>query len=116
MINYPFRKRFEAIFLILAFIVSSCASHKVVESNPSDIQSSVNIGDTVYITTNDNREIEFKVIAINSIAIIGEYEAIPYGDIQTIEIKTVGTGGKIFGKIMLGILLGLLGSIGPSYY
>ena len=111
MINYPFRKRFEAIFLILAFIVSSCASYTGVRSYPTDIQSTLNTGDTVKITIKDGRKVELKVVEVTSEAIVGENEAIPYSDIQTLEQKTTSTGDKILGYGLLTafflLLLGL---------
>ncbi len=111
MINYPFRKRFEAIFFILAFIVSSFASYTGVSYNPSDIQSTLNTGDTVKITTKDNREVELKVVEVNSEAIVGENEATPYSNIQALEQKTVSTGGKILGYgLLTAFFLHFLGS------
>ncbi len=72
-IKNPFGKKLEIFYIVFALIVTSCAYYTGVRSNPTDIQSTLNTGDTVKITTKDNREVELKVVEVNSEAIVGEY-------------------------------------------
>ena len=110
MNNQTKNNRFcESLILTLGlnFILISCASYTKLIPEPPNIQSSLEIGDTVKVLTKDGREIEFKITEISPDELIGENESVKFDEISQLELMTASAKDNTFevGKYTLAEIL-----------
>jgi len=84
----PMWNKSVSIVLINSLIVvllASCASKYEGVSPIDNIQSTLETGDTVRIVTKDGRDLEFKITAVTSEAIVGEGQQVFFSEIAAFE-------------------------------
>jgi len=104
--------RFWKITSILVIInLIGCTSLKTIEAPPDKLheqirhENLVKVGDKVRIITEDQKEQQFVVIAVNGDEIRGEDVAIPIDSIVTMETREFSTGKTV----LLGV--GITGTV-----
>jgi hypothetical protein len=91
----------EIISILLIINLIGCTSLQTIEAPPDKLREQlrnetlVKVGDKVRITTEDQKEHQFVVIAINDDEIRGENVTIPIDSIVTLEIREFSTGKTV---------------------
>jgi len=91
-------QRALTVVFIAVFLATSCTSLETVnipapESPPAPL--AVKVGDTVVLTTRDNKEKRFKVHAVEADALVGKFERVAYADMATLNIEHIRKGPTI---------------------
>lgn len=98
------------LIIIISFIAYSCApTYDPVYPEPVNIKTIIKPGDSVKITTKDNKEYEFIVVEITEDAIVGESEKVLFTEINKLQEMTVTSGentGRGVAKTLFYILMG----------
>lgn len=91
-----------------------CApSYAPVYPEPVNIKTIIKPGDTVKVTTKDNKEYEFIVVEITDDAILGETENLLFEDIYILQ-KMVATSGENIARDIGGAVLITIYSVGEA--
>jgi hypothetical protein len=99
MTQHNMLRKIISILLIINLI--GCTSLQTIEAPPDMLheqlrnETLVKVGDKVRITTEDQKEHQFVVIAINDDEIRGENVTIPIDSIVTLEIREFSTGKTV---------------------
>jgi hypothetical protein len=99
MTQHNMLRKIISILLIINLI--GCTSLQTIEAPPDKLheqlrnETLVKVGDKVRITTEDQKEHQFVVIAINDDEIRGENVTIPIDSIVTLEIREFSTGKTV---------------------
>ena len=81
------------IFTIIPLLACSCApTYHPVYPEPVNINTIIKPGESVKITTKDEKEYEFIVVEITDDAIIGETDKVLFTDIYKLQEMTVTSG------------------------
>lgn len=73
-----------------SLLSSACTTIESVpmpRSNPRELQATLRVGETVIVKTNDLREREFRITALEKDAIVGRHERISYDDILRVNAR-----------------------------
>jgi len=111
MVNKPFKKLATSLFIVIALITYSCApTYTPVYPEPVNIKTIIKTGDTVKVTTKDNKEYEFTVVEITEDAIVGETEKFLFEDINKLQKMLVLTSGEKADELGEGVLFLIIGA------
>jgi len=102
------------VFSLLAY---SCApTYDPVYPEPVNIKSIITPGETVIITTKDEKVYEFEVVEITDDAIVGESEKVLFTDIHKLQEMTATSFNKTGDNILLILeVVGGAGAVRPSF-
>ncbi len=93
MVNKYQSKLFLLFIIIFTFLAYSCApTYTPVYPEPVNIKTIIKTGDTVKVTTKDNKEYEFIVVEITEDAIVGESEKVLFTEIDKLQELTLTSG------------------------
>ena len=110
MMRKNFNKFMLFTIITISFIAYSCApTYHPVYPEPVNIKTIIKTGDTVKVTTKDNKEYEFIVVEITEDAIVGETEKLLFEDINKLQKMVVVTSGERageFGEVVLLLIMG----------
>ena len=111
MANKYQSKLFLLFIIIISFLAYSCApTYTPVYPEPVNIKTIIKTGDTVKVTTKDNKEYEFIVVEITEDAIVGETEKVLFEDINKLQKMVVLTSGEKAGELGKGVLFLIIGA------
>jgi len=81
-----------------SLLSSACAtidSVPIPRSNPRELRTTLRVGETVIVKTNDRREKQFRIVALEEQAIVGRHERIPYDDILWVNRREIDYKGTV---------------------
>jgi len=93
------------VFVLLAFILTSCSSYKSIHRQAEPLRTELKAGDFVRIATNDGRHIQFKIVAIRADSLFGEKQQIAFDEIAKIERKKRDTVKTVIAVVLEGTVL-----------
>ena len=97
--------------IIITFLAYSCApTYSPVNPEPVNIKTIIKPGESVKVTTKDNKEYEFIVVEITEDAIVGETEKVLFEDINKLQKMVVLTSGEKAGELGKGVLFLIIGA------
>jgi hypothetical protein len=99
-LNNPLGKALT-VFVMLAFILASCTSYKLINRQPEALHTELDIGDSVKIVTKDGRHLQFQIVEIRADSLFSEQHQIAFGEIVKIEKQKVDAA-KTTGAVLLG--------------
>jgi len=92
MVNKYQSKLFLLFIITITFLAYSCGPrYEVVYPNSRFINALIKSGNTVIITTKDEKVYEFKVVEITDDAIVGETDKVLFTDIHNLQKKTANS-------------------------
>jgi len=101
---------FILVLIFFTFLAYSCSpTYHPVYPEPINITTIIKPGESVKITTIDEKEYEFIVVEITDDAIVGETEKVLFKDIHKLQEMTVTSGEnttKFIGETVLIIIYG----------
>ncbi len=111
MVNKYQRKLFSLFIIIITFLAYSCATYHPVYPEPVNIKTIIKPGESVKITTKDEKVYEFEVVEITDDAIVGESDKVLFTDIHKLQEMTV-TAGENTVNVIAGTVLMIILSPG----
>jgi len=102
MVNSLVGKAFTLLIMITFLFSTSCTSMRVIESQPETIQSELKKGDVVRVVTEDGRDLNFKIVEIDTVAITGEDQKVLFSEITKLEIKQPDAGKTVISILLIG--------------
>lgn len=111
--------KLRRILLVLFICLNySCApTYAPVYPEPVNIKTIIKTGDTVKVTTKDNKEYEFIVVEITEDAIVGETEKLLFKDINKLQKMVATSGestGQVVGDVVINVPLWILEAAGSA--
>ena len=101
---YPFL--IISLFILSVILLNGCApKYSEVPNERVYIRAIIKPGDTVRITTKDNKEFEFIVVDVTRDAIVGEAYKVLITEIYKIKEMTASSGKRTFNIITWPLLL-----------
>ncbi len=83
------------LLILISVLTLSCAPTYVpVKPEPLYINAMIYAGDTIKVTTKDNKDYEFVVVEITEDAIIGETDKVLINNIHQLQVVTESSGEK----------------------
>lgn len=103
-------KRAIAFVCAMSFLVTSCTSlHRVSipGSETSSAVPSVQVGDSVVITTKAHEQKKFKVTAVEPDALAGKDVRVAYADMASLSVgeSSIGKTSLVVALVVLGVLI-----------
>jgi len=109
---------FILVFIFFTFLAYSCApTYTPVYPEPVNIKTIIKPGDTVKVTTKDEKEYEFIAVEITDNAIVGETDKVLFTDIYKLQEMVASSGENtakgIAGTVFI-VILGAAGAAGSA--
>ena len=95
--NERFRRGIVAM-TAASLLSSACTTIDSVpmpRSNPRELRTTLRVGETVIVKTNDLQERQFRIVALEKDAIVGRHERISYDDILWVNRRETDYKGTV---------------------
>lgn len=99
--------RFSGLVVFVVVALSGCAYTMEPVGDDQEIRVQLTVGDTVRVLTKDSQRRVFKIVSLESDAMIGDEVRIPYADIVFLERRRSSPGRTAAG-VTTGVLMTII--------